>query len=127
VQRIGNELGHIVEHERCQHDLLHPPAGLADHIQSPRERMRDIDLVAPVSAHQQEVPHVRIGDQMLEQFEGRSVQPLQIVEKQRERVLRPGEHAKESPEHELEAVVRILQQDVGNRRRLAYDDNKLRD
>ena len=108
MQRIGNELGHIVEHEWRQHDLLHPRSSVADHIQSPCERVRGINLVVPVSTYHQEVPHIRIGDQMLEQFEGRSVQPLQIVKTQHERVLRPSEYAKESPEHELEAVLRIL-------------------
>jgi len=40
------------------------------------------------------------------------VQPLQIVEKQRKRVLRPGERAEESPE----AVLRILRRQVWNGR-----------
>ena len=44
------------------------------------------------------------------------VQPLQIVEKQRKRVLRPGERAEESPEHHLEAVLRILRRQVWNGR-----------
>src|SRR5713226_10226549 len=42
------------------------------------------------------------------------VQPLQIIEKQRKRVLRPGERAEEAPEHQLEAVLRILRRQVWN-------------
>ena len=44
-------------------------------------------------------------DQVLEEVERRRIQPLQIVEEQRERVLRPREHAEEAPEHHLEAVL----------------------
>ena len=52
------------------------------------------------------MPYVRIGNQLLQQFQGRSVQPLQIVEEQRQWVVRPGERAEEPPEHQLEASLR---------------------
>ncbi len=39
---------------------------------------------------------------------------MQIIEEQRERVLRPGERAKETPEHHVEAVLRILWRQVWN-------------
>src|SRR5712692_4480864 len=55
------------------------------------------------------------------------VQPLQIVEKQRKRVLRPGERAEESPEHHLEAVLRILRRQVWNGRLFPDDKLDLRD
>ena len=55
----------------------------------PPERVRGADLVVPVGADQQQVAHLRMRDQMLEQIEGRRIQPLQIVEEQRQRMLRP--------------------------------------
>ena len=56
---------------------------------------------------------------MLEQFKGRRVQPLQIVEKQRERVLRPGERAEKPLEHHLEAILRVLRRDLRDGRLFA--------
>ena len=76
--------------------------------------MRGTDLVVPVGADQQEVPHVRVRDQMLKQVERGRVQPLQIVEEQCERMLRAREHTEESPENHLEPVLRVLRrQDPG--------------
>ena len=72
------------------------------------QRMGGVDLVVPIGADQQQVPHVRLGQQVLEQVERRRVEPLQIVEEQRQRMLRPGEHADEAPEHQLEAALRVL-------------------
>jgi len=48
---------------------------------------------------------------------------LQIIEEQRERVLRPGERAEEAPEHQLEAVLRILGRQVWKGR--LFPDNEL--
>ena len=87
-------------------------SGLADRLERPQQRVRGADLVVPVGADQQQVPHLRVRDQMLEQVERRCVQPLQIVEEQRERVLRAREHAEEAPEHHLEAVLRVLRRQV---------------
>ena len=80
--------------------------------------MRGADLVVPVGADQQQVPHLRVRDQMLEEVERRCIQPLQIIEEQRERVLLAREHPEEAPEHHLEAVLRILRRQVGDRRLL---------
>src|SRR5580700_6456842 len=52
---------------------------------------------------------------MLEEVERRGIQPLQIVEEQRERVLLAREHPDEAPEHHLEAVLRILRRQLSDR------------
>ena len=88
--------------------------------------MGGIDLVVPVSPDQHQMPHLRLGQQMLEQVERCRVQPLQIVEEQRQRVLRPGEHAEEAPEHQLKAALRVMGRQLGNRRLLADDELQLR-
>ena len=118
---------HIVRHEGSKQDLLHPPPGFADRRQHPRERVRGTDLVVPVGADQQQVPHLRVRDKMFDQIKGRGVQPLQIVEEQRERVLRPGKHAEEPPEHQLEPILPVLRREFGNWRLLTDDESKLRD
>ena len=50
------------------------------------------------------------------------VEPLQIVEKERQRMLRPGEYAEEAPEDQVEAALRVLGRKLGNRRLLADDE-----
>ena len=89
--------------------------------------MSGTDLVVPVGPDQQQVPHLRIGHQVLQQFQRRRIQPLQIVEEQRERVLRPGERAEEAPEHHLEAVLRILRRQVRDGRLFPDDELQFRD
>src|SRR6202040_1913952 len=64
---------------------------------------------------QQQAPHLRVGDQVLEEVERRRVQPLQIVEEQRERVLLAREHTEEAPENHLKAVLGVLRRQVRNR------------
>ena len=60
---------------------------------------------------------------MLEEFKGRCIQPLQIVEEQCQRALRPGENPHKPPEHQLEAILRVLQRDLRNGQLFSY--NKL--
>src|SRR5713101_1708372 len=112
---IGDELADIVEPERRQHDLLDPRSGLADRAQRPQKRVRGTDLVVPVGADQQQVPHFRVRDQMLEEIERRRVEPLQIVEEQGERVFRPCEYLDEAPEHQLEPILGVLWWKIRNR------------
>ena len=87
--------------------------------------MGGIDLVVPVGADQQQVLHVRLGQQILEQVERRRIEPLQIVEEQRERVLLAREHAEEAPEHQLEAVLRVLRRQLRDRRLFSDDELQL--
>src|SRR5713101_1065361 len=64
---------------------------------------------------------------MLEEVERRCIEPLQIIEEQRERVLRPSERAEEPPEHQLEAILRISRRQVWNGRLFPDDELQLRD
>src|SRR5580693_4076099 len=68
------------------------------------------------------MPQIRPDQQILEQVEGRSVEPLQIVEKQRQRMFRPGEYANEAPENELEAALRLLRLKLRDRRLVSNDE-----
>src|ERR1700730_2692624 len=68
-----------------------------------------------IGADQQQVPHFRVRDEMLEEVERCCIQPLQIIEEQRERVLLAREHPEEAPEHHLEAVLRVLWRQVRDR------------
>ena len=94
--------------ERRKHDLLHERLRRSDSVELAHQRMGGIDLVVPVGADQQQVLQLRPGQQILEQIERRSVEPLQVVEKERQRMFGPGEDADEPPEHELETLLRVL-------------------
>src|SRR4029077_6307180 len=90
------------------------------------EWMGGIDLVIPVSPDQHQMPHVRLGQQVLQQVERCRVEPLQIVEEQRQRMLRPGEHGEKAPENQLKAALRVLGRQLRNRRLVADDELQLR-
>ena len=80
TQGLGDEPADIVESERREHDFLRLRSRFADRSQRPHQRVRRTDFVVAVGSDQQHVPHVRIGNQALQQFQSCRVQPLQIVE-----------------------------------------------
>src|SRR5580692_5299884 len=108
AKRIRDQLLEVVASEGCQVNLLNQRSGLADCVELVPQRMCGIDLVVPISADQHQVPQIRLGQQVLQQIESRSIEPLQIVEKERQRMLLPGKNTNESAEHELETDLRLL-------------------
>src|SRR6202163_243543 len=103
MQSIGDKPSDIIELEGRQHDLPDRRSGFADRLQRPQKRMRRTDLVVPVGADQQQMPHLGVRDQMLEKIERCCIQPLQIIEEQRERMFLVREHYEEAAEYHLEA------------------------
>src|SRR5258708_27772135 len=67
---------------------------------------------------------LRMHHEMLDQIERRPVQPLQIVEEQRQGMLGPSEHPEEPTEHQLEAILAVLWGKIGYRRPLAGDEGE---
>src|ERR1700678_3284022 len=102
-------------------DLLNQCSGLADSIEFVRQRMCGIDLVVPISANQHQVLQIRPGQQILQQIKSRSIKPLQIVEKERQRMFLPGKKTEESAEHELETALRLLRLELRDRWRVTDD------
>ena len=127
VEGVGDEPTDLLEAEGGQYDVLHGGPGLAKRPQRLHQRMRGTDLVVPVRADQQERPHLGPADEVCEQRQGRGVQPLQIVEEEGERVLGSSEHADESTEDQLKAVLRVLRRELRNGRLLADEELHLRD
>src|SRR5262249_53498963 len=84
--------------------------------------MACIDFVVPVGADQHQVLHIRPGQQILHQIEGRRIEPLQIVKEKGERMFRPREYADESTEHQLKASLRILWGKFGDWRLFSYEE-----
>ena len=121
MKRIRNQLSQVFTGQRREGDLLHYRSSLADRFELAHQRMGGIDFVVAVGADQHQVLHVRPGQQILEQIERCCIEPLQIVEEQRERMFRPCEYADKSPEYQLEAALRILWRKLGNRRLFSDD------
>ncbi len=65
AKRIRNQLAEVFMGQRRKRNLLHQRSSLADSIERAKKRMRRIDLVVPVGADQQQVPHFRVRNQML--------------------------------------------------------------
>src|SRR5882724_7198276 len=63
---------------------------------------------------------------MLQQVQRCRVEPLQIVEEQRQRVLRPGEHGEKAPENQLKAALRVTGRQLRDRWLVTYDELQLR-
>jgi hypothetical protein len=108
-------------------DFLDERSRVADCFELADERMGGIDFVAPVRADHEQVPHIRLGQEVLEDVERRCVEPLQIVEEQGQWVLRPREHGDEPPEDELETPLRVLRRNLGDWRLLPDDELQLGD
>src|SRR6266436_4716806 len=123
MQSIGDKPSDIVEPKGCQHNLLDRRSGIANRLKRPQKRVRGSDLVVSIGPNQQQVPHLRVRDQVLEEVERRCIKPLQIVEEQRERVLLPGEYAEKPPKNYLKAVLRFVRRQVRDRR--LFSDHKL--
>jgi len=70
--------------------------------------MGRINFVVSVRADQHQVPHIGVGEKILDQIERCRIQPLQIVEEEGERMLRPREHSDKSPKEELESALGVL-------------------
>ena len=127
AQRVRNELPQVFPGERRKTNFLHERSCLADGIELPHQRMRGIDFVVPIGADQQQVLHVRLGQQIREQVERRRVEPLQIVEKERQRMFGPREDADEPPKHQLEAALCLLRRKLWDRWLLSDDELQLGD
>src|SRR5687768_15730865 len=83
--------------------------------------MCHIHFIVPVGADQQQVSDIRLGEQVLDQVQRRGVEPLQVVEKEGQGMLRPREHVDESTEYQVESALGVLRRKVRNRWLLSDD------
>src|SRR6266481_9568217 len=126
AKRIRNQLREVFAGERRKRDLLYPRTGVLDGLKLAHQRMHGIDLVVPISADQHQVLQIRSGQEILQQVERRRVEPLQVVEEQSERVLRPGEYGDKPPEHQLETPLRVLRLKIRDWWLFSNDEFQLR-
>src|SRR3984957_2898766 len=88
--------------------------------------MGSIDLVVTVGADQQQMLHLRLDQQILDQIEGGRIEPLQIVEEQDQGVFRSSEDADKPTEDHLEATLCFLRRKNWKWRLLSYDQLQFR-
>jgi len=111
--------------QRRQYDILYCRARSTDRNERARERVRSVDLVISIGADQQQVPDIRLRQEIFEQIERGGIEPLQVVEEERQRMLRARKDANEPPQHRLKAALRILRWQIGDRRLFADNEFKL--
>ena len=127
VKGVRQQLAQIVAPERGEHDVLHGRTGLADRIELAHQRVRGTDLVVPIRADEQQVLQIGLGQQVFEQIECRRIQPLQVVEEERQRMLGSREDADEPPKHQLKTSLRFLRRQLGDRWLFTDDVLQFRD
>src|SRR5262249_11945241 len=89
--------------------------------------MRGTDFVGSVGADQHQVLHIRLRQQILDHIERCRVEPLQIVDEQRNRMVGACKYAYESTEDQLESGFCVFGWKIRDRWLLSYDERQFRD
>src|SRR5215813_11605872 len=131
AEGVRNQLPEMLFGERLKHDLIYGCASGLDRVELTHERMRRGDFVVAEGADDEKVAQIGPAQQVFQQVERRRVEPLQVVEKERQGMFRPSEHADEFAEHQMETPLRLLWRKLGDGRRLPDDElhfrNEIRD
>ena len=107
--------------EGRQRDLIDLRAGAANGLELVHERMGRVDFVVSIGADHQQMAQVGSDHQIFEKVERRRVDPMQIVEEERQGMFRRSEYADETPERDLEQPAGLLRRKIGSGWRLADD------
>ena len=108
MEGICNQVRQVAGAQRRQTDLLHCCPGFTDCRQPAHQRVRRVDLIVSISADHQQVRQILLDQQILQKVECGRIQPLQIVEKQRQRMFRARENADELSKSKVRASFRLL-------------------
>src|SRR5262245_66613391 len=93
--------------EWSEQDFLQERVALANRRERPHQRMCLRDLVVPVRTDEEQVLAFWLNENVFQELERRSVEPLEIVEKQRQRMLGAREHTDQPPEGAQHAGSRL--------------------
>src|SRR5262245_7219738 len=85
-----------------------------------------INFVVSVRAEQHQMAQIGLRQKILDQIESCQIDPLQIVEKQSQRMLLPREHSDKLSKNELESALGFLQRKFGDWWRLSDDELQFR-
>jgi hypothetical protein len=92
MESFSYESADVLQAEVRQPDLMNWRCGLAKLCQCAHQRVGEADFIVSESADEEEMPHLIMGDQILEELERRCVQPLEVIQEERERVLGSRKH-----------------------------------
>ncbi len=93
MKGIRQQFRHVAQRQGRKHDVSNNGSALTYRIERPREGVGAAHLVVPKRPDQHEVMDVGVRREIFEQAQSGGVQPLEIVEKESERMLFPREHA----------------------------------
>src|SRR6516225_2074160 len=127
VQCIHDQLLGVFTRKGRESYLLYLPAGVLDGFKHPPQRVSGIDLILPIGADNQQMPEIGPGEEILQQVERRRIEPLQIIEEKRKRVIGPSEDADEASENELESTLRLVRLELRDRWLFTEDELQFRD
>src|SRR5262249_10283924 len=125
TERVRNKISEVIGRQRRQLDILHP-SGCAERLQLTHERMRCSDLVVAEGADEQEIAKIGPAQQVFQKVERRCIEPLQVIEEQRQGMFRPSKDSDQPPKHHLEASLRVLRRKLNDRRQLSEDKLQFR-
>src|SRR5215472_154613 len=120
---VRNQLPEMLSAERPKRDLLYSSAGGFDRVELAHEWMRRSDFVVAIGADEKKIAKLGPAQQVFQQVERRRVEPLQVIEEERQGMFRPSEDADKLPKYQLEAPLCVLWCKLRNRRWLS--DNEL--
>ena len=126
TQRVREERQESRLVKRTQRETAHESIVALQAIDRRRERVIRGDLVIAVGADDKQRSRIGIREHRVQQFERRSVGPLQVVEKDDEWMLGPGKGPDEAAEHVAKAVLRFDRLQRNGRRLFADDEFDLR-
>src|ERR1700730_1920111 len=125
VKTVHQHPSQLLHGQGRQLYLPHARAGSTDDLERVPQGVGGIYIVVAVGADQHQMAQIRLRQEILEHFEHCNVEPQQIVEKQRERVLLPREYPEEAPEDPLEAKLRFPRRKIRDRLLRSNDELEL--
>ena len=96
AKSISNQMRNVFAGEGRKNDLLYFGADVLYGFKLAAQRMSSIDLVVPIGADYQQVSQIGPGQQVLNQIERGRIEPLEIVEEQRQWMIGACEYTYES-------------------------------
>src|SRR6516225_5784727 len=118
---VRDQLRDMFSGERPKRDLVYPSASGLDRVEFAHEQMRASDFVIAIGADEEKIAQIGPAQQIFQEVERRRVEPLQVIEEERQRMFRPSEDTDEPPKHQLETPLRVLWRKLRDRRWLSDD------
>src|SRR6516162_232157 len=123
---VRNQLPDMLSGERSKRDLVYRSASGLDYVEFAHERMRGSDFVIAVGAYEEKIAESGSVQQVFHKLQRRRVEPLQVIEEERQGMFRPSEDTDEPSKHQLETPLRVLWRKLRNGRRLSDDSLHVR-